>query len=154
MKTARIYSKSSDLWVNKEGGTEKVSRPFVIGNFDQISSICQTLRVDRIVVALDEKRGVLPTEQLLFCRLRGIRVEEGVPFTEFLCGKFPVENLLPSTLIFSDGFKRSSIIRKMKRGMDIFFSSAGMLFFLPLTLAIALAIKWESDGPVFTGKSG
>ena len=101
------------------------------------------------MVALDEKRGKLPVEQLLLCRLRGIRVEEGATFCEQLCGRLSVEDLHPSALIFSDGFKRSLMIRKLKRGTDIFCSLAGLVLLSPLSLAVGLAIKFESEGPVF-----
>jgi len=107
------------------------------------------MRVDRIVVALDERRGKLPVEQLLFCRLKGIPVDDGATFTENLCGRLPVENLYPSSLIFSDGFKRSLIIRRLKRFIDISCSLAGLLILSPLSLAVSAAIKFESEGPVF-----
>ncbi len=148
MKTAGKISKLSDLSAREETA-EGIPQTSIIGNIDQIISICRATRVDRIVVALDEKRGVLPTEQLLFARLKGIRIDEGVTFTELLSGKFAIESLLPSTLIFSDGFRRSFIIQKLKRWMDIFFASFALLLFLPLCLAIIFAIKLESKGPVF-----
>lgn len=127
---------------------EEVSKPGIIGDFTQIISICKKARIDRIVVALDERRGKLPVDQLLICRLKGIRVDEAVAFTEHLSGKLSVENLHPSALIFSDGFKRSYVIRKTKRAFDILFSIVALLLFSPLSLAIALAVKWESPGPV------
>ena len=91
----------------------------------------------------------MPVEQLLFCRLKGVRIDEGATFTENLCAKLAVEDLYPSALIFSDGFKRSLIIRNLKRVTDIFFSLAGLLILSPLILAIAAAIRFESPGPVF-----
>ncbi len=135
--------------MSEEVRSTEVSSSPIIGDFSQIASICSKTRVDRIVVTLDERRGKLPIEQLLFCRLRGIPVEEGTTFSERLCGRLSVENLHPSSLIFSDGFKRSLIIRRLKRWIDIFCSSAGLLLLSPLSLAVGLAIKFESRGPVF-----
>ncbi len=126
-----------------------VSGTTILGGYNQISSICQKMGVDRIVVALDERRGRLPIDQLLDCRLKGVRVEEWFTFTERLCGKFPVENLLPSFLIFSDGFRRSFIIKKVKRMMDVLLSILGLLLFFPFCLLICAAIKLESAGPIF-----
>jgi sugar transferase (PEP-CTERM system associated) len=149
MKIARILPKSLDLSLNKEEKVRKVSDPMIIGDFDQISSICQTTRVDRIVVALDERRGKLPIEQLLACRLKGIRVDEGADFTEELCGRLSVECLYPSSLIFSDGFRRSFITEKLKRWMDIFLSLAVLILCSIAGLVVGIAIKLESQGPVF-----
>ena len=148
MKTAETLSKSLDLWKSEECQLTEVLSPPIIGDFSQIAFICSKTKVDRIVVALDERREKLPVEQLLFCRLRGIQVEEGATFCEQLCGRLSVEDLRPSALIFSDGFKRPLIIRKLKRVIDIFCSLTGMVLISPLCLAIGLAIKFESEGPV------
>jgi len=121
----------------------------IIGNFNQISSICKDGQVDRIVVALDERRGRFPVEQLLSCRLKGIRVDDGVAFTEQLAGKISVENLYPSSLIFSNGFRGSAIYKKIKRFKDIALSILSMFIFLPVSLLIAIALKLDSKGPVF-----
>ena len=125
----------SKLWglsMRTETRLDVESKPVVIGDYSQISSIVKAGGVDRIIVALDERRGKFPLEQLLFCRLKGIRVDDGIAFTEQLAGKLSVENLHPSFLIFSDGFKRSAIFKKLKRGFDIIGSLLGLTFFAPV----------------------
>jgi len=125
------------------------SKPVVIGDYSQIFSICQEREVDRIIVALDERRGKFPLEQLLFCRLKGIRIDDGVAFTEELTGKLSLENIHPSSLIFSEGFKRSSIFKSLKRALDIIVSLLSLVLFAPLIFIISLAIRMDSKGPVF-----
>ncbi|MCX5908664.1 MAG: TIGR03013 family PEP-CTERM/XrtA system glycosyltransferase [Deltaproteobacteria bacterium] len=127
---------------------EKTSNMTVIGNFSEISSLCKNAQVDRIVVALDERRGTLPVEELLGCRLKGIQVDDGVAFSEHLSGKLSVENLRPSSLIFSNHFKRSAIYKGIKRSVDRLSSVLGLAISSPALLLIALAIKWDSPGPV------
>ena len=63
-----------------ETRSEKESKPIILGDYTQISSICKLGHVDRIIVALDERRGKFPVDQLLFCRLKGIRVDDGMVF--------------------------------------------------------------------------
>jgi sugar transferase (PEP-CTERM system associated) len=131
----------------------------VIGDYSQILPICQNGDVDRIIVALDERRGKFPLEQLLYCRLKGIRVDDGIAFTEQMAGKLSVENLHPSFLIFSDGFKRSAILKKLKRGLDILGSVLGLTLFIPVNLIVSIAIKLDSMGPILyrqerVGKDG
>lgn len=104
--------------------------------------------MNRIIVALDERRGKLPLEQLLSCRLKGIRVDDALEFTENLSGKISVENLYPSSLIFSNGFKGAALFKKIKRGIDIIFSIIGLVIFSPLCVLIAAAIKIDSRGPI------
>jgi sugar transferase (PEP-CTERM system associated) len=121
----------------------------IIGEFKQISSICETCQIDRVIVALDERRGSLPVDELLKCRLKGIHVDDGISFSEGLLGKLSVEKLPPSTIIFSNGFRGAVVYKGIKRMIDLLASMAGMIVFSPLCLLLALAIKLDSRGPVF-----
>lgn len=132
-----------------ERRSDKQSKPIIIGGYGQIWSTCKEANVDRIIVALDERRGKLPLDQLLLCRLKGIKVDDGMAFTEGLARKLSVQSLYHSSLIFSDGFNASPLFKKAKRCLDIVTSVAGLLLFSPLCLLVALAIKLESKGPVF-----
>lgn len=124
------------------------SNPMIIGDYSQIFNICQKGDVDRIIVALDERRGKFPLEQLLFCRLKGIPIDDGIAFTEQLAGKLSVENLHPSFLIFSNGFKRSAIFKRVKRVFDIIISILTLIILSPVCLLVALAIKLDSSGTI------
>jgi sugar transferase (PEP-CTERM system associated) len=120
---------------------------------------CLTDNVERIIVALDDRRGTMPVRDLLQCRLQGIEVDEGITFYEAVTGKILVEKVNPGWIIFSEGFKASRIRYFVKRLMDILFSVTGLLVSLPVTLPTALLIKLESPGPIFysqerVGKKG
>jgi len=127
---------------------EKTSKPEILGGYSDIPGLCRGGRVDRIIVALDERRGKFPVEQLLLCRLKGIRVDDGMTFTEELAGKLSIENLNPSSLIFSDGFKRSIIFKRIKRCLDVVFSIVGLVLAMPINCLVAVAIRVDSTGPV------
>jgi sugar transferase (PEP-CTERM system associated) len=131
----------------------------VIGDCSLLNKIANEGKVDRIVVALEERRGALPTEALLKCRMEGISIEEGVSFYERLTGKLFIDRIYPSFLIFSDGFANSDLNRLMKAVMDYFLASVGLVICLPLIPLISLAIRIDSSGPVFyrqerAGKNG
>jgi sugar transferase (PEP-CTERM system associated) len=135
---------------NESGKTSNNEyKPVIIGDYTQISSICKAEDVHRVIVAIDERRGKYPVDQLLSCRLKGIRVDDAITFTEDLAGKLSVENLRPRMLIFSNEFKHSALSRMIKRGLDIVFSALGLVFSLPVCLLIALAIKLDSPGSIF-----
>ena len=105
-------------------------------------------RVDRVIVALDEKRGKLPLLQLMELRLRGLVMEEATTFIERVSGRIAVESMLPSWLIFSDGFKISPFRSVIKRACDLFHSVLLLIVVTPLMLFTAILIKLESRGPV------
>ncbi len=131
----------------------------IIGDCSLIHKIARKRKVDRIIVAMEERRGRLPIEELLKCRMEGISVEEGIAFYEYLTGKLLIEKTYPSFFIFSNGFIKSTYHRVVKAAMDYFISSVGLIISLPIMLLVGLAIKIESPGPIFyrqerLGKNG
>jgi len=128
---------------------EKLVNPSVIGDQSQILEIAMKEKVNRIIVALEERRGKFPEDQLLSCKMRGIPVEDGIEFYEHLTGRLQVESLRPSTLIFSDGFKKPKLTMWIKRVVGFSLSFIGLTVLSPLILTILILIKIESRGPIF-----
>jgi sugar transferase (PEP-CTERM system associated) len=138
---------------------EKVINPSVLGDQSEILDIVRKEKVDRIIVALDERRGKFPDAQLLECKMKGITVEDGVGFYEHLTGKLQVESLRPSSLIFSEGFKKSKLTMWVKRVSGLSLSLIGLILLSPLILIISILIKIDSRGRIFykqerVGESG
>ena len=104
--------------------------------------------VSDIIVALDERRGHFPHKELLNCKMRGISIVDGESFYEKITGKILVERINPSWLIFSDGFVKSRISRRIKRSAGLFLSSLMLIISFPFLFLVAVAIKLESRGPV------
>jgi sugar transferase (PEP-CTERM system associated) len=128
---------------------EKLINPSILGDGSQILDIARREKVDRIIVALEERRGKFPDTQLLECKMKGIIVEDGIGFYERLTGKLQVESLRPSSLIFSEGFKKSKLTTWMKRVSGFSLSLIGLILLSPLILIISILIKMDSRGPVF-----
>lgn len=102
--------------------------------------------IDEIVIAMDERRANLPVNDILEVRMRGIQVIEVNTFMERQLGKIYLNNLKPSSFIFSDGFKKNSFKRINKRSLDIVTSLLILVLTLPLWLLTILAILVESGG--------
>jgi sugar transferase (PEP-CTERM system associated) len=117
--------------------------------FESLCDLAETEGVSSIIVALDQKRGVMPYNELLDCKVRGINVIDGESFYERITGKLLVERINPSWLVFSDGFKKSPTTRLVKRGVGFILSILMSILLSPLLLLVAVAIKLDSKGPVF-----
>jgi len=104
--------------------------------------------VHRVIVAMPDRRGTLPVEELLGLRLGGIKVEEATSWLEKISGRIEVEQLYPSWLIFAEGFRFSLFFRMVRRTVNSLVALLGVLFSLPLLPFIWLAIKLDSPGPV------
>jgi sugar transferase (PEP-CTERM system associated) len=134
---------------NPERIGERLVNPSVIGDQSHILDIATRERVDRIIVALEERRGKFPEGQLLDCKMRGIPIEEGIEFYEHLTGRLQIESLRPSFLIFSDGFKKTRLTMWVKRVSGFAISLIGLTLLSPLVLVVSILIKMDSHGPVF-----
>jgi sugar transferase (PEP-CTERM system associated) len=111
-------------------------------------SLARGRGVHRVIVAMPDRRGTLPVEELLDLRLSGTKVEEATSWLERISGKIEVEQLYPSWLIFAEGFRFSSFFRLVRRTLNFLLAIAGMIISLPLLPFIVLAVKLDSFGPV------
>ena len=125
-----------------------VLNPGVVGTIEDIPSIVRSRNVDRVVVSLVDARGKLPMDKLLEMKLDGVAFDHLASVYEEYTGKIAVENLRPSWLIFSSGFRKSRLLAASKRLLDLVASSVLLIVTLPLMGIVALAVKFTSPGPV------
>ncbi|MEN8258474.1 MAG: TIGR03013 family XrtA/PEP-CTERM system glycosyltransferase [Thermodesulfobacteriota bacterium] len=114
-----------------------------------LRELCLARDIEKIVLAVDERRGQLSMHDLISYKFMGIEIVDGVAFYEDLTGKMPVEKVNPSWFLFSNGFHVTRLTERTKRVLDILISFVGLLVSLPITLLTALIIKLESPGPIF-----
>ena len=121
----------------------------VFTKFEEMSDDLNSKKIDRIIIAPDDRRGAIPVQALIRYKLQGIVVEQGVNFYERVAGKILVERVNPSWIFFSDGFTLSRFKRAIKRIADILFACALLVVSLPLLILSAIIIKLESPGSIF-----
>jgi sugar transferase (PEP-CTERM system associated) len=108
--------------------------------------------ISEIVVAPDERRrsegGQIPIDDLLDCKLRGVRVTEPVGFIERELVRLEISMLRPGWALFADGFVYSQMRDILKKIFDLTVASFILLLTWPFMLLTAIAVKLESAGPV------
>jgi len=109
--------------------------------------------IDRIVVAMDERRGKLPVDLLLSLKNRGVRVQDGNDVYESITGKVPIESIRSSWLLFSPGSHVSRFFLIYKRFASVVVSIVGLLLSLPLLPFIVLAVRLSSPGRILYWQS-
>jgi len=133
-----------------EGTEVLVDEDLVLPYEQPLMEIVRGAGVDEVVVALQERRGRIPSEDLLVCRMEGVVISDFWTFIERQKGQVELDALNPSWMIFSEGFSsRSGMQRVAKRAFDIVASTLLLLFSLPVTLVAALAVYLQDRGPVF-----
>jgi len=127
----------------------RLVNPSIIGTYSDLNAIVLRENVQRVVVAVPQRRGTLPVTDLLELRVKGVKVIAGEDFYEQISGKVFVEDLHPSDLIFGEGFKKSPLTKLLKRLTGVGISLCILFFTFPLILLIAVLIKLDSNGPIF-----
>lgn len=115
---------------------------------EDLQSAVNLHRVNRIIVAMGDRRGKLPVELLLSLKSHGVLIQDGAEAYEAITGKVPVEFLRLSWLLFSPGFHVSRFLLLYKRVASIVISIVGLLLSLPLLPFIVLGIKLTAAGRV------
>jgi sugar transferase (PEP-CTERM system associated) len=107
--------------------------------------------IDELVVAPDDRRRRLPVEEILDCKMSGIKVLDLLSFFEKETSRINIDILHPSWIFFSEGFQLGGVGQYAKRLFDILGASLILLLGSPLMLGVALAILLESRGrgPIF-----
>jgi sugar transferase (PEP-CTERM system associated) len=118
----------------------------VVGS--HLVGLAQANGVHRVIVAMPNRRGTLPVEELLALRLAGVKIEEATSWLEKISGRIEVEQLYPSWFIFAEGFRFSTVNRILRRILNFTAALIGLVISLPLLPFIALAVKLGSRGPV------
>jgi exopolysaccharide biosynthesis polyprenyl glycosylphosphotransferase len=121
----------------------------VLGSLDRLGKIIERARPHRVVVALSERRRADAMPDLLTARGRGIVVEDAIDVYERLTGKLAIEALPPASLVFSKGFRVSRGSAAIGRALSLVVGAAGVVLTAPLIALIALAVRLDSEGPVF-----
>jgi sugar transferase (PEP-CTERM system associated) len=124
---------------------ERIVNPGIIGTPADIDRLVAAHQIDRIVVGLADRRGRLPIQELLRAKMAGVRVEDATTTYERVTGKILIDDLRPSWLIFSDGFRVSRLTRLMKRAIDLSLSLVMAIATSPL-MVLTAALVWIDDG--------
>jgi len=138
-------------FVQPDGESLHVPEERVLREAGELLSLCKSLDIDEVVVAMDDRRRSFPIRELLECRLAGIDVTELLTFLERETGRVRVDVLNPSWLIFGEGFRRGSVRLFTSGAIDVVASLIILIISLPVVLTAAIAIKLEEGwrAPVF-----
>lgn len=129
---------------------EKIGKSEILGTADQLLSIVQKEKVDRIVMAVRERRGTFPTETLLKMSLAGdVSIEECTSFFERVTGQVHLDMLRPSWLIFAGRARETRLKSAFRELVHRSLALVGLIVSSPIAILTAVLIKLDSKGPVF-----
>ena len=130
-----------------------------LGGPDNLGGLLTSHEIQRVIVASEDKGGRPTIEALQMAKSRGILVDEGPELYEAIAARIYLNSLRPSMLLFYEGFRFRPFIKLYKRTASVVLSFVGLILFAPVMLAIAIAIRFDSRGPIIfrqkrAGKDG
>jgi sugar transferase (PEP-CTERM system associated) len=135
---------------NGINSSEEIIHLQVLGTTAELDSIVKSEKIDRIVIAVRERRGTFPTETLLKMSLAGnVCIEECTSFFERVTGQVNIEMLRPSWLIFAGRGRDTKLKTILREIVHRLLALVGLIISLPIAIVTAILIKLESKGSVF-----
>lgn len=132
-------------WAGALGGSTPTKEEYA----NALAKLSEQKAIDKVIVALSDRRGTMPVRELLHVRLNGIPVEEANAILEKINGKIELDDLHPSAMIFSEGFRVRKGNLLVRRCASFIIAFIGLLLTLPIIPILALLVKLTSPGPVF-----
>jgi sugar transferase (PEP-CTERM system associated) len=139
-------------FVTEDYETVKMKLPEVrvLGTTKELDSIVRNEKINRIVIAVRERRGSFPTEVLLKMSLAGdVTIEECTSFYERITGQVHLEMVRPSWLIFAGRTRETPVKTAFRNVFHRSLALIGLIVSLPLALLTAILIKLDSKGSIF-----
>jgi len=116
---------------------------------ESITTAVRKYHIDEIVIAVRDRRGGgLPVQELLECKLRGVKITELAAFFERQRRQLHLGSLNTSWMVFSEGFRQGFARKTVKRLFDVVASAALLIATLPIMLITALCIAIASGAPI------
>lgn len=138
----------------------QVSPAMVLSAEGPLMSMVKKHRINEIVVAVRNRRSEhFSIQELLKCKLQGVKVSDTETFFEREMGQVLMDSLQPGWLVFGDGFDQSKLRISIKRAFDLLASVTLLIVTLPIMLLTALCIFIEDRKSIWyrqerVGKDG
>ena len=119
------------------------------GHLGEFEAVTQSFCPDRIAIGLQANASPLAPKRLYELRRNGVRVEDATALYESLTGRVPVELVAVERMAYGRGFGQSQFSLLAYRVFGFILALAALVVLFPVFLAIAIAIKLNSKGPIF-----
>ncbi len=149
-------------FVTENGAQPQVLSPQIklLGSANNLEEIIRHEKINRVVIAVRERRGTFPTETLLKMSLAGdVNIEECTSFFERVTGQVHIDMVRPSWLIFEGCGCDTRLGTFVREIIHRSLALAGLIVSLPIAALTAVLIKLDSKGDIFyrqerVGKNG
>ena len=120
-----------------------------IGLYDEIPRLIDDLRVEQVIVALSDYRRAEVLELIELCQRGKVDIKVYPDMFSYVVGDLNVDDLGGKPLLTVRDIALRGWKLSLKRAMDLFGATIGLVLLSPFMLITALVIRLESRGSVF-----
>ena len=137
-------------FVQLPGESSAILPSTILPTGNSLINLANKYNANEVIVAVNNRRGEsFPIQELLVCKLNGIKVTDAASFFEREACQIRVDSLQPSWLVFGGGFDQSFLRSFIKRIFDLFASTIILIVLFPVMIITALCIYFEDRTPIF-----
>lgn len=125
--------------------------PF-IGKYEDIPRLIDELEVEQVIVALSDAQRSELVELITLCQRGQVDIKVYPDIFSYMAGDLNVDDLGGTPLLTVRDIALRGWKLSLKRGLDVFGASAGLIALSPVMLFTAFLIRLESRGSVFYGQ--
>ena len=146
LSTAKAQGFEVVGFIDIDTAEPKVSLEQLLSIKTTLLDLCAENDIDEVVLAMDDRRKKFPSSGLIECKMNGIIINDVANFLERINGRIDIDELQPSSIIFSEGFTNAVKVSVVKRLFDIIISLIILLISSPAILLISIIIWLSSFG--------
>ena len=121
----------------------------VIGRYEDIPRLIDELEVEQVILALSDARRSELVELITLCQRGQVDIKVYPDIFSYMAGDLNVDDLGGMPLLTVRDIALRGWKLSLKRGLDLFGSSLGLVLLSPFMLLTTFLIRLESRGPVF-----
>lgn len=122
-----------------------------MGATGMLKELVGSTKVNMVILAAMRIENPSLISSIIDCKMKGVRVLDLPSFYEVFAGNIPVEHTNKLWFVSNPiaGVEQSVYNVRIKKVIDLTLATIGLGLSLPLCALISIAIKMESEGPVF-----
>ncbi len=121
----------------------------MLGRTDELTAVIDRLRVDWVVLAFTEWPHERTLDLVREVRRPDVHLSIVPNFYELFASNAALEDIEGVPVVSLPSMQLSRTVRALKRTFDIAASAAGLLALTPVLAVAALAIRLDTQGPIF-----
>jgi exopolysaccharide biosynthesis polyprenyl glycosylphosphotransferase len=135
--------------ISEDGEEESILDVPVLGRPEELTRLIEQHGIEEVIIAMPEMGHRETLRVISYCERGRVSIKVFPDFFQFIASEADIDDLGGLPLLSVRDYAMRGYMLIFKRVMDIAGALVGLILLSPLMILTAIAIKFESPGPVF-----